>query len=541
MSIKKLTNEEIAVEEIGQTDISVYNQRVLIGLFFFCISVVPLMQTFNNFSNEALIISNAEDSIQNQEEPPLSIIERLNERNTDLLHTIENYEFLIEEKSLYKKRVIPIAQSNLLRIFKTGNEQTWVDKNNLYYKAANLYLTLPGFLDPKQLEARENNERVQANPLKAIVDFKKQLEEKGIHLMIIPVPPKASFTVANKNQIPLNNKSYNRLVDVLRKENIIVCDLFDLFKNNKFRNSGFLSYDTHWSPEAMQLAAKEVGRLLDSLSIEKGMIHYDLKKIKVENHGDLANMLSLENTNVYFDTQITEIEQITENNFLFRSNKQSDILVLGDSYSNIFSLGRMDWGESAGLTEHISAIMKKPVDRIVRNDDGAYATRKTLSNELKKGINRLDGKKIIIWQFAARELSLGNWKLFNFDLNEKYVSSNFFVPKVNSVYIVNGVVKGVSKIPAKGSVPYEEQVISIHISELTEIHSGLNLGQSVVYLLGMENNELTTAAGLRPGDTVKLKLYNWNDFAHQFGSFNRSDLEDDELALEDPCWGELID
>ncbi len=84
------------------------------------------------------------------------------------------------------------------------------------------------------------------------------------------------------------------------------------------------------------------------------------------------------------------------------------MLVLGDSFSNIYSLGSMGWGESAGFAEHVSYALGRAVDRIVQNDDGAYATREQLQ---RGGPERLAAKRVVIWQFAARELASGDWKV----------------------------------------------------------------------------------------------------------------------------------
>ena len=67
----------------------------------------------------------------------------------------------------------------------------------------------------------------------------------------------------------------------------------------------------------------------------------------------------------------------------------SDVLVLGDSFSNIYALESMAWGTSAGLVEQLSYLLRRPVDRIVQNDDGAFATRAML----QQNPQRLDGKK----------------------------------------------------------------------------------------------------------------------------------------------------
>lgn len=87
------------------------------------------------------------------------------------------------------------------------------------------------------------------------------------------------------------------------------------------------------------------------------------------------------------------------------------MLLLGDSFTNIFSLGTMGWGEAAGLAEQLSYELQRPVDRFVQNDAGAYATRERLAQALREDPQRLDRVRVVVWQFAARELAFGDWRL----------------------------------------------------------------------------------------------------------------------------------
>ena len=91
----------------------------------------------------------------------------------------------------------------------------------------------------------------------------------------------------------------------------------------------------------------------------------------------------------------------------WRPARDADVLVMGDSFSNIYSLASMGWGDAAGFVEQLSYLLQRPVDRIVQNDKGAYATREMLR---RAGDERLAGKRIVIYQFAARELMFGDWK-----------------------------------------------------------------------------------------------------------------------------------
>ena len=55
----------------------------------------------------------------------------------------------------------------------------------------------------------------------------------------------------------------------------------------------------------------------------------------------------------------------------------------------------------------------------------------------------------------------------------------------------------------------------------------------------MTNNVLTRAAGLKPGDTVELKLLPWSDVSATYERINRTDLDDPEFLSQEPCWGEF--
>jgi alginate O-acetyltransferase complex protein AlgJ len=56
----------------------------------------------------------------------------------------------------------------------------------------------------------------------------------------------------------------------------------------------------------------------------------------------------------------------------------------------------------------------------------------------------------------------------------------------------------------------------------------------------MRDNVWTAAARLRPGDSVRMRLRSWSDVAPQLEQINRSELDDAELQLEEPAWGELM-
>ncbi|HJJ97382.1 MAG TPA: hypothetical protein O0X38_07115, partial [Methanocorpusculum sp.] len=101
---------------------------------------------------------------------------------------------------------------------------------------------------------------------------------------------------------------------------------------------------------------------------------------------------------------------------------------------------------------------------------------------------------------------------------------------------VTATILAVSGVPRPHSAPYSDHVMSLHLGSI----DGGNT-QALVYAVSMRNNVWTAAANLRVGDTVTICLEPWLDTNRekQYGSWNRSEFEDETLTLQDPLYGEL--
>jgi alginate O-acetyltransferase complex protein AlgJ len=235
------------------------------------------------------------------------------------------------------------------------------------------------------------------------------------------------------------------------------------------------------------------------------------------------------------------IHEVAAGNAPWRASKETDILLLGDSFSNIFSLDALGWGESAGFAEHLSrALGGRPLDCILRNSDGAFATREILSRELARGRDRLAGKKLVVWEFAARELAFGDWKRLDMKLGQP-APAKFFVPKTGEQVVASGTVDAISTFPRPGSVPYKDHILALHLTDLTiEGRASSESVEALTYVESMRDNVLTSAARLRPGDRVTLRLRPWTDVSEKYEKINRSEIDDPAVQLEEPCWGEVV-
>ncbi len=471
---------------------------------------------------------------------------------------LATFEKRLEEDSEIVKFCRPLAQSLLIRAG-AGNEKAYCGRNGwMYFRPEVDFLTAEGFLNPHVLRNRERSDAdlVQPDPRKAILHFNKQLAGRGITLIVMPMPSKAvvhpekfSSRFEQYTQ-PLQNSSFEQFKKELSDNDVLVFDAGSMLVDRKLRSgeAQFLETDTHWRPEAMEFVAGQLKAFIEkhvALAVLPAFA-CKLEAQKVENLGDIAAILQLPKEQGIFAKQTVPIHPVrTLQNEPWQANDTADVLLLGDSYTNIFSVEAMGWGHGAGFAEMLSFHLQRPLDRIARNDRGSYATRQVLSAEIAKGNDRLAGKKLVIWEFAVRELVTGDWKLLSMSTTgrpakqESVATNTFFVVSSGREMRVNATVAAVAVVPTPGTVPYKDHILALHLTNLIPaVGEPVAGNQAVVYMWSMRDNKHTAAAHLRAGDKVNLRLRAWADVSPKLEAINRSELEDLHLQLEDPNWGE---
>jgi alginate O-acetyltransferase complex protein AlgJ len=290
----------------------------------------------------------------------------------------------------------------------------------------------------------------------------------------------------------------------------------------------------------MEAVAEAVARTAQPLTTVAKAAAPPEGSAQITAHGDTVALLGLPKSQSLIPPQTVTIHRVLPNGSPWKPNREADVLLLGDSFSNIYSLGAMGWGDSAGFTEHLSAHLGRPVDALLRNSDGAFATRQMLQKELASGSDRLQGKTLVIWEFATRELTFGNWKSLPLPKAEPQTRS-FFCPPPGVRQQVRGVVASAAPVPPPGSVPYKEHIVALHLVEVSlEGVPHQNPVECLVYTWSMRERQPTTAARLRPGDVVTMELVAWEGVSDDLEKFQRSELTDPTLLLEAATWAEAV-
>ena len=418
-------------------------------------------------------------------------------------------------------------QQLLTSILHSGNEKAIVGEEEgwLFYTPDVAHLTLP--IDPQSEEC--------------IMHMKKQLDERDIRLILLPTPLKPMICPYQLNHDFTKDKllvhpEFNSWAERLRKTGVTVVDpMQSLFELNKIVPA-FLRTDTHWSPEGMKTAASLLANTIGEEHSGVQSATYHAVDSTVCHRGDIYSMLRLAKEVNWIPAEQIKTETVLDAAGLFHSRqKQAEILLLGDSFTNIYSVANMGWGRAAGLAEHLSLLLQCPIDVISRNDGGSYATRQMLRDDMAKGNDRLAGKKVIIWQFAMRELSTGNWKTMDFDLGQASDSPQYLSIEEGTVLTTEATVADMATIPHPSTVTYEDHVVAVHLTDI----EGQPGKEALVYMLAMEDRKLLPAANIRPGDRISVTLENWSAHEAEEGAFNRSELESDITFLAVPAWAVL--
>lgn len=345
---------------------------------------------------------------------------------------LHQFEDDLEQASYPKAWTQPRLQAALTSLGRVGNKKAIVGRDGwLYYKPGITYVGGPGFLDAEVMDARvraaleAGEPPVAPDPRPAIFAFARALARRGIKLVVFPVPDKAALQPRELHQGRLaadgpvpTNPSYARFVAELRAGGVGV---FDAGRERLDPTVPplFLRQDTHWTPVWMEGVATELSNFLLRFAKlpppprDLGLVRAALPATRV---GDLVDMLKLPDGQTVFAPDTVTIHQVRDAaGAEWEPDPKGDVLLLGDSFTNVFSMEPMGWGSSAGLGPQLAFALGRGVDVIAQNDSGAFATRLALSRELGGPEDRLTGKRVVVWEFAARELAVGDWKAIDWD------------------------------------------------------------------------------------------------------------------------------
>lgn len=255
-----------------------------------------------------------------------------------------------------------------------------------------------------------------ADPVPAIVEYNRLLAEKGITLYLMPVPPKAlvygdRLAPGLQSQIIDEDvELYARFYETLAGSGVRTIDLLPELLANRDTMDVYCRTDTHFSPAGMELFADAAAEAVRGESWYKTMKQHEYIRTpqKISIVGDLGRMAGSHASGE--DLDITVIGNKGDDTLL-ESDEKSPVILLGDSHTLVFQAGNDLHAKGAGLFDHLSAGLGFPVDLLGVRGSGVTPARIKLFQRSKKDTSYLEGKKVVIWCFAARDFTgTGGWR-----------------------------------------------------------------------------------------------------------------------------------
>ncbi len=483
------------------TEISPWLARALTALFLVTITSVPVVQIARELTTGRGIQA-------------LEVFTR-----RPVKENLHRYEKDLAQWSEARLLVQPQMQLALSRYLGVGNTNVVLGRDGwLFYRPGVELLLGQGLLDEGRLRLRKKDLAEQGeknpnpDPRPAILALQEDCRKAGVHLVVVPVPDKAMLQPAELTgrlafsaPVPVPaNRDHARLLHALRTAGV---DVFDPTPAQLEPGEAprFLRQDTHWTPEWMLTVARSLAaHLRDRVSLPNAAARrFGVREAQVSRVGDIAEMLQLPTDKLLNAPQSVTIQQICDahTGATWAPAANADVLLLGDSFSNIYCTDDLGWGTAAGFPAQLARFLGRDVDVLARNGSGATGTRR----DLARRPNALEGKRVVIWQFAARDLAAENWEVVPLPARADRPKATTEPVRPGPV-LLDGTVEAVSRVPTPFTVPYKDCLTYIKVRVVQVVEGNYADNYLIAVFWGMRDNVLLPAAQYAPGQRLRLKV-----------------------------------
>ncbi len=254
-----------------------------------------------------------------------------------------------------------------------------------------------------------------ADPLPAILDFHRQLQQLSVKLLVVPVPPKARIF---PGELPAPGGAAERLpvelppmpahaefYRLLRGEGIQVLDLSELFRQHRLDEQGapYCRTDSHWSGNGCVLAARAIAGIIGDGAAATSNLESAWSEIEIR--GDLSLMPGGGGA----PPETIRIRRVGRRAGDVLEPAAPDaagpVILLGDSHNLIFHAGGDMHAAGAGLPDQLALELGRPVELIAVRGSGATPARVNLYRRAARNPDYWRNRRWVVWCFAAREFT----------------------------------------------------------------------------------------------------------------------------------------
>ena len=263
------------------------------------------------------------------------------------------------------------------------------------------------------------------NPIPVIVEFKRVLAARGVDFLFVPVPTKEEIFpdeiaapgqpspagLAGQVVNPFERKFLLDLADHGVETVDLLAPLLAARKADDAKSDAkskeakseplYQAQDTHWTARGLALAATLVAERIKRYPWYSRIAAHrralTTKDASFSRHGDLHARLPEAERATFAPETLVGHQVVNPDGTLYEDDPDSPIVILGDSFTGVYEL--MDC-EHAGVSAHIAKEIGYPVDLLMSYGGGPNVREKLV----RRGLDKLAGKKLIVWMMTARDL-----------------------------------------------------------------------------------------------------------------------------------------
>jgi hypothetical protein len=426
------TPEEQALTELGHTAFSRGVAWTLTATFLVTVLVVPIVQVWSELKDPRWRASARSDgaspSVVHPDLPAGPGVFDGVRRLIALVPGVRQMRGFAtafgQQPSVVGGFVRPRVQALITGWFGVGNDTDYVGRDRwLFYRIGVDYVIGPGFLSTPFLARRSGTADVQQpDPRPAILRLRDQLARRGIALVLFPTPDKIMmyperFHASSTRWTSMpQNPSYRDFRNELEQRGVHVFDPADKLYSKRAEQQLFLRADTHWMPGTVESVARDLAQDVRGLTQwPRGPANYRVRDVDVNlPQFDLINLLESPAGQAFLEPTTVRVRQVVSSTGdLWTPTPSAGLLMLGDSFCMIYENDQAGRPLAAGLAQQLSYELGRPIDRICVPGGGSHQSRLLLTNDLVTGARHLMDVRVVIWQFAIRDLAAGDWPVID--------------------------------------------------------------------------------------------------------------------------------
>ncbi len=434
------------------------------------------------------------------------------------------------------------VQTALFRLFREGNRKVLVGRDGwLFHRPGVQALTNRGpVLGPTNSVAKDPALAKWESPLPVIREFAAQLQQRGIRLILVPVPDKAalwSTHLPHARPSPpttrVRHPDWEKFTAALHG----AAEIVDLPAPLPY-----LPTDTHWQADGARAAAQAVAAVLHTQPNPPSADPTDpTDPTETTGIGDLVASLGagdVADPSLQTTTRVPTTPPAV-------SDTAAPIVLLGDSNVNMYDDPGLPFHRpGGGFASWLAAGLGEPLHIIAINGGGASQVRQRFA-ALPDDVVR--AKSTVIWVLAERDLLIDpatarangvEWKRVAFNPNRSDTTPTAASPHA---LVVEATLRAKSKVFDRNEVDYPDAVFTAEFTVDRVIAGSYTENDLAVVLWNFRNRVVQPTARLTPGQKVRLTLVPWLEQGELTNINLRDDFNRFDLTLYFASLCEVID